>query len=107
MKTEILNRISMLFPGLSVSNKVEAVENSNTLTTDDLWSGVSDKFAEKVSKIVAPLDAAILDISTDIQLAGPDILPVVKVETVNSVGSAIKDASSWDDTAVNSSYTNV
>lgn len=94
MTKDIENRIALMFPQLS--NKAEDVENSNTLTSTELWGTLSEKYADKVKKILAPTEALIMDVSTDLQVRDADALPVVQVEVVNSVGSAIKNCTNWD-----------
>lgn len=105
MLNDIKNRMDVLFP--SINNKIEDLSNENTLETDTLWAKMSDKFADKCRKILAPLGGVVMDVQTDLQLTNPDALPVVGVEVVNSMGNALVDTNTWDGTNVNSSVVNV
>lgn len=105
MLNDIKNRMDVLFP--SINNKIEDLSNENTLETDTLWAKMSDKFADKCRKILAPLGGVVMDVQTDLQLTNPDALPVVGVEVVNSMGNALVDTDTWDGTNVNSSVVNV
>lgn len=105
MLNDIKNRMDVLFP--SINNKIEDLSNDNTLETDTLWAKMSDKFADKCRKILAPLGGVVMDVQTDLQLTNPDALPVVGVEVVNSMGNALVDTDTWDGTNVNSSVVNV
>lgn len=105
MINDIKNRIDVLFP--QINNRVEDISNDNTLESNTLWAKMSEKFADKCKKILAPLGGVVMDVQTDLQVVNADALPVVGVEVVNSMGNALVDTNTWDSTAVNSSVVNV
>ena len=110
MTKDTLNRIALMFPSLSnqaveVKDQVtEAPENTNTLSTEALWQGLSERFVLAAKKILAPLDNIHVDIMSDLELGpNPDALPVVQIE-VTQTGDAIKDCTNWDQTNITSTY---
>ncbi len=96
------NKLNALFPTLT-----NADSNGNTLATGDLWQGVSEKFAESVSKIIAPVKDCILDVQTDLQVRNPDACPVVQVEVIESMGAAMIDGENWNTSAIKNKYVDV
>lgn len=100
--TNTTERINALFP--QIFNKVEDISNENQVATEALWAGLSDKFVLKMKKILAPLEGVVMDITDELQVKNPDALPVVSVEVVESVGSAIVDATDWNQTEIKNKY---
>lgn len=96
------NKLNALFPNLT-----NADTNGNTLSSADLWKGVSEKYADGVKKILAPVASQILDVQTDLQLRNPDACPVVQVEVISSMGDALIDGQSWDVSAIKNKYVDV
>lgn len=102
---DIKNRMDVMFP--QIHNKITDITNENTVATEELWTGLSDKFGDKVKKILAPLDGIVMDVKTDIQVTNPDACPVVQVEVIDSMGSALVDTADWDSTNVQTHYEDV
>lgn len=108
MNKEIENRVRVMFPNLSnkFENKVEELENTNTLSTENLWAGLSEKFADKQLKILAPIKDCIMDVQTDLQVRAADALPTVTCELVDA-GEALVDCTNWEQSSVTSTYVEI
>lgn len=96
------NKLNALFPTLT-----NADSNGNTLATGDLWQGVSEKFAESVGKIIAPIKDCILEVQTDLQVRNPEACPVIQVEVIESMGDALINGQSWDNSEIKNKYVDV
>lgn len=103
---ELKNKAELLFPGL-LENKVDTVDNANTLASAELWKVVSDKWVDITKKKLAPVRSAIMDVWQDLQVTNPKANPVVQVEVVTGAGSALVDATSFEDTALTNKYVDV
>lgn len=95
------NKLNTLFPSLTNA------DSGNTTATGELWKGVSEKYADNVAKILAPVKDCILDVQTDLQVRNPDACPVVQVEVISSMGDAMIDGENWDTTNIQNKYVDV
>ena len=95
------NKLNTLFPSLTNA------DSGNTTATGELWKGVSEKYADGVKKILAPVASQILDVQTDLQVRNPDACPVVQVEVISSMGDAMIDGENWDTTNIKNKYVDV
>lgn len=106
IENDFMNRVGQLFP--SLANKAMDAENSNTLdSSDNLWKGVSEKSADTVKKILAPVEGLIMDISDGLSCPNPNATPTVQVEVITSMGDALVDPTDFEQTAVNNKYVDV
>lgn len=94
------NKLNALFPEMT---------NANTLgsASGELWKGVSEKYADGVAKIIAPIKDCILDVQTDLQVRNPDACPVVQVEVIESMGDAMIDGENWNTSDIKNKYVDV
>ena len=101
---EFNNKMDALFPNL-----VNAADsNGNTLgSATELWRGVSEKYADSVAKVLAPVKDCIMDVQTDLQIRNADACPVVQVEVVESMGDAVIDGSDWNKSDIKNKYVDV
>lgn len=100
------NRVDTLFPG--VFNKVEEISNENALgSTDNLWKTVSDKYVDKVRKILAPIDGLTLDVYPDLVVRNPKAGATVQVEVIDSMGDAIENNTDWNKSDIENHYVDV
>lgn len=104
IKEDLQNRIDTLFPGLN--NKAE-ITNENTVAADNLWKTVSDKYVDKVRKILAPIDGLTLDVYPDLAVRNPQASPTVQVEVIDSMGDAIENNADWDKSDIQNHYVDV
>lgn len=95
------NKLNTLFPGMTNA------DTGNTTATGELWKGVSEKYADGVKKIIAPVKDCILDVQTDLQVRNADACPVVQVEVIESMGDAMIDGQNWDTTNIKNKYVDV
>lgn len=95
------NKLNALFPQMTNA------DSGNTTAAGELWKGVSEKYADGVAKILAPVKDCILDVQTDLQVRNPDACPVVQVEVIESMGAAMIDGTSWDTTNIKNKYVDV
>lgn len=103
MIKDVKNKIDELFPTL-----LNADANGNTLgSSSELWKVVSEKYVDGVRQILAPVKDMILDVQPDLQVRNPDAMPVVQVEVIKSMGDALVDATSWDQSAIQNEYVDV
>jgi hypothetical protein len=99
---EFTNKMDALFPNL-----VNADANGNTIASTELWKGVSEKYADSVAKVLAPVKDCILDVQTDLQIRNADACPVVQVEVIETMGDAMIDGTSWDKSDIKNKYVDV
>lgn len=99
---EFTNKIDALFPNL-----VNADANGNTIASTELWKGVSEKYADSVAKVLAPVKDCILDVQTDLQIRNADACPVVQVEVIETMGDAMIDGTTWDKSDIKNKYVDV
>ena len=99
------NRVDTLFPG--VFNKVENIENANTVAADNLWKTVSEKHVDKVKKILAPIASIYTDVYPDLTVRNPLAGATVQVEIIESMGEAIENNTDWDKSNISNKYVDV
>lgn len=99
---EFTNKMDALFPNL-----VNADANGNTIASTELWKGVSEKYADSVAKVLAPVKNCILDVQTDLQIRNADACPVVQVEVIETMGDAMIDGTTWDKSEIKNKYVDV
>lgn len=99
---EFTNKMDALFPNL-----VNADANGNTIASTELWKGVSEKYADSVAKVLAPVKNCILDVQTDLQIRNADACPVVQVEVIETMGDAMIDGTTWDKSDIKNKYVDV
>ena len=99
---EFTNKMDALFPNL-----VNADANGNTIASTELWKGVSEKYADNVAKVLAPVKDCILDVQTDLQIRNADACPVVQVEVIETMGDAMIDGTTWDKSDIKNKYVDV
>lgn len=105
IKEDLQNKVDALFPG--VLNKVETVENANSLATDNLWKTVSEKYVDKVRKILAPISSIYTDVYPDLTVRNANASATVQVEVIDSVGEAIENNADWDKSNITNHYVDV
>lgn len=100
---EMKVKANSIFPNLF--NQVEGMENANALgASEALWKTVSEKWIDKVHKNIAPVKDFIVDVFPEMQVANPKSNPVVQLEVIDSVGSALKDATNFNQTEITNHY---
>lgn len=106
IKNDIENRISHLFPAFS--NKIESVENANTLdSSENIWRGVAEKYVDDVKRILQPVEAVILEVAEGVEVSNPNATPTLSVEVVKSVGNALVDPANFEQSEVANDYVDV
>ena len=101
MNTEdFTNKMNALFPQMTNDNALGSASG-------ELWRGVSEKYADGVKKILAPIMPQILDVQTDLQVRNPDACPVVQVEVIESMGDAMIDGENWNKSDIKNKYVDV
>ena len=104
IKEDLQNRIDTLFPGLN--NKAE-ITNENTVAADNLWKTVSDKYVDKVRKILAPISELTLDVYPDLTVRNAKASATVQVEVIDSMGEAIENNTDWNKSDIQNHYVDV
>lgn len=101
MNTEdFTNKMNALFPQMTNDNALGSASG-------ELWRGVSEKYADGVKKILAPVMSQIMDVQTDLQVRNPDACPVVQVEVIESMGDAMIDGENWNKSDIKNKYVDV
>lgn len=97
---DFTNKMKALFPQMTNDNALGSASG-------ELWKGVSEKYADGVKKIIAPVKDCIMDVQTDLQVRNPDACPVVQVEVIESMGEAMIDGTNWNKSDIKNKYVDV
>lgn len=107
-----------LYPNEAAAMKAEQQEPSavptsssetinNTTATAALWQTVWEGgWVDKTRKLMTDLRPLFTDVSSGFDVSNPVAMPVVKINVVNSVGSALVDTADWETSAVNENWVN-
>lgn len=107
-----------LYPNEAAAMKSEQAERSevptscsetvnNTTATAALWQTVWEGgWVDKTRKLMTDLRPLFTDVSSGFDVSNPVAMPVVKINVVNSVGSALVDTADWETSAVNENWVN-
>lgn len=107
-----------LYPNEAAAMKAEQAERSevptsssetvnNTTATAALWQTVWEGgWVDKTRKLMTDLRPLFTDVSSGFDVSNPVAMPVVKINVVNSVGSAMVDTADWETSAVNENWVN-
>lgn len=78
---------------------------NNTTATSALWQTVWEGgWIDKTRKLMTDLRPLFTDVSSGFDVSNPVAMPVVKINVVNSVGSAMVDTADWETSAVNEAW---
>ena len=109
---------SALYPNEAADMKARLAERSevptsssetinNTTATAALWQTVWEGgWVDKTRKLMTDLRPLFTDVSSGFDVSNPVAMPVVKINVVNSVGSALVDTADWETSAVNENWVN-
>ena len=107
-----------LYPNEAAAMKAEQQERAevptssaetinNTTATAALWQTVWEGgWVDKTRKLMTDLRPLFTDVSSGFDVSNPVAMPVVKINVVNSVGSALVDTADWETSAVNENWVN-
>ena len=107
-----------LYPNEAAAMKAEQADRTevptsssetinNTTATAALWQTVWEGgWVDKTRKLMTDLRPLFTDVSSGFDVSNPVAMPVVKINVVNSVGSAMVDTADWETSAVNENWVN-
>lgn len=94
-----LRRVRMADPPAGTVGSNDLGQTANTL-----WRIVADEWIDIVTKKYTYLDAVTTEIRDSITVEGHGVRPVVNVEMMLGAGTAIKNATNWEESALTNKY---